>query len=225
MSSKRTFPNEPAGYRHAREELLQAEIDLRAQIERVAQMRRGLKPGGQTPQDYRFDELAADGSTRQVALSELFAPGKDSLLIYSYMFGPQNEQPCPACTSLIDGFNGIAPHVVQRTNFVIVAKSPIERIEKIARSRGWKNLRLLSSAHNSYNTDYLSEDEQGNQMPMLNVFVRGDDGIRHFWGSEMLYAKLDGHPRHVDLHWPLWSLLDLTPEGRGTDWFPQLSYD
>ncbi len=159
-------------------------------------------------------------------LSELFASGKDSLLLYSYMFGPVMRQPCPFCTSILDGLNGTAPHALQRVNLAVVARSPLERIRAVARERGWRNLRLLSSAGNRYNTDYHAETPTGDQLPALNVFVRRPDGIYHFYNTELLYAPSapgqDG--RHVDLIWPLWNLFDLTPEGRGTTWGPSLAY-
>lgn len=108
----------------------------------------------------------------------------------------------------------------------MVAKSPIERIREFARSRGWKNLRLLSSTINSYNADYRGENEKGNQLPSLNVFVRRDGKIFHTYNTELLFAPTepgqDG--RHVDMIWPVWNMFDFTPEGRGTDWYPKLSY-
>jgi predicted dithiol-disulfide oxidoreductase (DUF899 family) len=130
------------------------------------------------------------------------------------------------CTSILDGIEGEAPHVMQRVNLVIVAKSPIARILQFTRPRGWRNLRLLSSANNTYNRDYHAEDEKGNQLPALNVFVRRDGAIRHFYNTELLYAPAepgqDG--RHVDMIWPLWNLFDFAPEGRGTKWSPKLTY-
>jgi predicted dithiol-disulfide oxidoreductase (DUF899 family) len=109
---------------------------------------------------------------------------------------------------------------------VVIAKSPIARIRAHARTRGWRRLRLLSSAGNSYNRDYRGETAEGAQMPALNVFVRRDGRVRQFWHAEMLYAATEPgqHPRHVDMIWPLWNLLDLTPDGRGTDWYPRLAY-
>ncbi|HEY6140493.1 MAG TPA: DUF899 family protein [Thermoanaerobaculia bacterium] len=215
------FPGESDGYRSARNELLEAEKDLRRNVERVAAMRRTLPLGGAPREDYVFD--GADGPVR---LSELFEGGKDSLIVYSYMFGPQMAQPCVSCTSILDALDGEAPHVVQRVNFAVVAKSPIERILGFTKPRGWRNLRLLSSAGNTYNRDYGAENEKGAQMPMANVFVRRDGKVHHFYGTELLFeppeAGQDG--RHVDMFWPLWNLFDLTPEGRGTDWYPRLSY-
>ncbi len=218
------FPNESDEYRAARNELLAAEMELRAQSPRLAEQRRNLPPGGLVKEGYEFDEMTGVGETRKVKLSGLFGPGKDSLIIYSYMFGPKMTSPCTSCTSIIDGLSGSAPHVNNRVNLVVVGKSPIERLNEVRVQRGWKNIRLLSSHGNTYNTDYHAENEKGDQSPALNVFVRSADGIRHFYSTELLYAKLGGHPRHVDLIWPVWNLFDLTPEGRGTDWFPKLEY-
>ena len=224
------FPGESAEYRAARDRLLQAETELRRALERVAALRRGLPPGGAVPEDYRFEEGVADlgesQTVRQVRMSELFRPGTTSLVIYSFMYGPKMEVPCPMCTSILDGLNGAAPHIAQRTNPAVVAKSPIQRVRAFARGRGWRNLRLLSSAQNTYNRDYHAEDAKGAQWPALNVFVRHDGAIRHFCATELLFAPCDPgqEPRHVDLVWPLWNVLDFIPEGRGKDWHPKLSY-
>ena len=213
------FPNESRAYRHAREELLEAEIRLRRHTEQVAALRRALPPGG-VAQDYVFD--AEEG---RLGLSELFKRG-ESLVAYSFMYGPDMERPCPMCTSILDGLEGNAQHIAQRTNLVVIAKSPIERILAFARSRGWSRLRLLSSQGNNYNRDYHAETADGAQMPMLNVFRRDGGTIRHFYGTELLYAKDEAgqNARHVDLIWPLWNVLDFTPEGRGSDWYPKLDY-
>jgi predicted dithiol-disulfide oxidoreductase (DUF899 family) len=225
-----SFPQENAEYRKARNDLLAAEIELRRRIEAVAAARRKLPLGGQVAQDYIFEEgpsdLSKQGAPRQTRFSELFEPGKDSLLVYSFMYGPAMTTPCTSCTSILDGLDGTAPHVRDRVNFVVVAKSPIERIRTFARERGWRNLRLLSSAGNPYNVDYHGEDKKGSQLPSLNVFVRRDGKIHHFYHTELLFAPRDPGQdgRHVDLSWPLWNLFDYTPEGRGEKWYPKLSY-
>jgi predicted dithiol-disulfide oxidoreductase (DUF899 family) len=142
------------------------------------------------------------------------------------MYGPKAAHPCPMCTSMLDALNGNAQHIAQRTNLVVIAKSPIARILDFARSRGWSNLRLLSSDGNGYNRDYHGESPDGAQWPMLNVFARRKGLVRHFWGSELLAAKSEPgqNGRHVDMLWPLWNALDVTPEGRGKDWYPKLDY-
>ena len=216
------FPNETSEYRLARDELLKAEVDLRAQIERVAAMRRELPLGGLVEEDYAFEEIDDDGQVKTVRFSELFEDSKTTLFVYSFMYGPKMDNPCPMCSSIIDGLNGNARHITERVNLAVVARSPIDRIMAFAKERGWNNLRLLSCANNSYGLDYFGEDAKGNQMPMANVFVKKDGSIHHFWGTDMLYAGLEGQPRHVDLLWPLWNLLDTTPEGRGDDWYPPL---
>lgn len=220
------FPNESDEYRQAREELLREEAELRSYVERVASLRRKLPLGGGLKEDYLFDE-SIDGQVRRVRLSELFAPGKDTLIVYSFMYGRETVPACPLCTSIIDGFNGQAHHVSQTANFVVVARAPIDQLMEHARSRGWNRLRLLSSSDCGFNTDYLAEDEEGHQMPMAHVFVKRGGAIHHFWSSELLYADAgDGlDARHVDMLWPLWNILDLTPDGRGDDWYPKLSYE
>ena len=224
------FPNETAAYRDAREALLTAEMDLRRKAEEVAALRRGMPAGGVVPEDYEFDEIVVGPSgaerVQPVRLSDLFAPGQQTLLVYSYMYGPEMPTPCNMCTSILDGLDGEAPHVRDRMSFAVVAKSPIERVRHIARDRGWRNLRLVSSSRNTYNHDYHGETVDGAQMPMLNVFVMRDGGIYHSYGTELLYAPRDPGQdfRHVDMIWPLWNLFDFTPEGRGMSWYPKLSY-
>ncbi len=219
----RRWPGEDEAYREARNALLQAELDLERHLLSVAKLRQTLPPGGALKQDYIFEQLDA-GATTQVRLSDLFAEGKDTLILYSFMFPPAAESPCPACTSLIDGFSGIAQHLQDRVNLAIVGKASIQRLAALAASRGWDRLRLLSSSSNSYNQDYGAENEAGEQIPAFNVFTRQDGEIRHFYNAEQLYVDQPGHPHHVDRLWPIWNLLDLTPEGRGEDWFPKLSY-
>lgn len=219
----RHFPGEDANYRQARNELLEAELALEEQLRKVADMRHALPAGGPVAEDYVFDTLE-DGQDGTIRISDLFTPGKSNLFLYSFMFGPNDEQPCPACTSIVDGFNGIATHLDSFINLAIVAKAPIHRFADFAESRGWDGVRLLSSAGNSYNSDYFAETPAGNQMPAANIFTRRDGQTRHFYSTELLYVDQPGrHPRHVDRLWPVWNLLDMTPEGRDV-WDPKLSY-
>lgn len=225
------FPGESEQYRKARDELLIAETNLRKQIEKVAKQRRNLPLGGKLKEDYQFEEGAADlsdqNTVKQIRFSELFQKDKHSLIIYSFMYGPDWEKPCPMCTSILDSLNGTAPHLLERVNFVVVAKAPLDKIRDLAQARSWNNLRLLSSANNTYNTDYFAENSDDDQIPALNVFRKIDDNIHHTWNAELLYAPTEANQnnRHVDLIWPLWNLFDLTYEGRGADWYPKLSYD
>lgn len=217
------FPGESAAYRTARDELLAEEISLRRQVEKVAALRRGLPLGGEIGEDYVFGE-AEEG--QKTALSALFEDGKDSLIVYSFMYAPGAETACPACTSLLDGLNGIAPHVHDRTNFAVVAKAPVDQLRAWGLGRGWSNLRLLSSHANNYNTDYGAETPDGDQIPAINVFHRRAGAIHHSYNAELLYGPSeDGqNMRHADFIWPLWNLFDMTQEGRGADWFPKVDY-
>jgi predicted dithiol-disulfide oxidoreductase (DUF899 family) len=222
----RRFPGETDEYRQARDEVLATEIELRRATEAVAASRRRLPLGGPVPEDYVFEE---GQDSRPVRLSELFASGQDTLVLYSFMYGPDMAEACPMCTSMLDSLDGAAPHVRQRVGFAVVARSPMPRVLAHAEQRGWRNLRLVSSAHNSYNRDYFGETETGTQIPMLNVFVERDGAIRHFWASELFFAPADTGQdlRHVDAIWPLWHVLDLTPGGRDGPAdveFPSLRY-
>jgi len=238
------FPGESDEYRLERNRLLEAEIELRRAIERVAAQRRALPPGGLAPDDYRFEDAVDSG--REVSFSELFAPGKDTLVIYSFMFprwsgdtrpGPAEgetarlplpETPCPSCTSILDSLDGAARHLAQRLNLAVVAKSEPERIRTFAQERGWRRLRLLSSRNNTYNRDYHAESPEGDQRPIMNVFVRDGDEFRHAWATELMFAPREEgeEPRHVDSIWPIWNVLDMTPGGRGSGQnFPGLRYD
>ena len=218
------FPNESDAYRASRNELLEAELELRKQIEHLAEMRRKLPAGGELKEDYVFEEIV-DGGVKQTRLSDLFEPGKDTLVIYSFMFSADMEVPCPMCTSILDGLDSQAPHISQRVNLIVLGKSPAPRLHDWAMTRGWRHLRLLSSGKTPYNADYHAEGDKGDQLPACNVFRKTAGGIEHFYSTEMLYVPGLGEPRHMDQMWPLWNTLDITPEGRGTDWHPSLSYE
>jgi predicted dithiol-disulfide oxidoreductase (DUF899 family) len=238
-----TFPAESAEYRAARDRLLELEIDLRRTMEAVAEARRRLPPGGVVSEDYAFQGSGPDGAPTDVRMSELFDSDKDSLVIYNFMFPrtyggdrpgpatgetaqlPLEEGPCPSCVALLDQLDGAVIHASRWINFAVVAKAPLPRLLTWSRERGWRNLRLLSSAANTFNRDYHGETADGSQIPMLNVFHRDGQTIRHFWGAELTYAPMDPGQDHrsVGTLEPLWNLFDLTPEGR-PDWDEQLDY-
>jgi predicted dithiol-disulfide oxidoreductase (DUF899 family) len=234
------FPRESSVYRAARNALLEEEMSLRRQIERVSGLRRALPPGGELREDYLFEGLGVDGRPTQRRLSKLFDTGKNTLALYSFMYGLDRDRPCPGCTHWLDSMDGVARHASQRLNLYIVAKSPLARLLAFARERGWNHLTFLSTAGNAYDRDYFGDSEglspamrrqqdfkDGKEwdMPMLNVFRRDGDLVRHFWGSELLYVRAEPGQeyRHNDLLDPLWNLLDTTPEGRG-QFHPQLAY-
>ena len=228
-------PGESAEYRAARNKLLTEEMVLRRQTESVAALRRALPAGGIVAQDYVFD--SDDGPLN---MSDLFKPGIDTLAIYSFMYGPERELPCTGCTHFLDGLEGMVPHMIQRINLAVVAKSPLPRLMALAQARGWRTMPLLSTHGNSYDHDYFGDSSSlpeavrkqqefkaGEEwdMPMLNVFHRRGKVISHFWGSEILYMPPEPGQeyRHNDALDSLWNMLDLTPAGRG-DFQPQLAY-
>jgi predicted dithiol-disulfide oxidoreductase (DUF899 family) len=213
------FPNESAEYRAARTALLAEEIALRRQIERVAEQRRALPPGGAVPQDYRFE-----GEAGPVRLSDLFGP-HDTLVTYSWMFGPQRERPCPMCTTLLDAWDGEARAIGERVALAVIARSPIDRLIAYRRARGWRALRLYSDVSGDFSRAYHGEADDGSDIPAFNVFSR-DGTIRLFWAGEMDDATADPgqDPRGAPDLMPLWTILDSTPEGRDPDWYPKLDY-
>ena len=212
------FPNESDGYRRARDALLAQEIELRRRIERVAELRRALPPGGPVTKDYRFD-----GEAGPVTFAGLFGP-HETLVVYSYMFGPQRQRPCPMCTSLLSAWDGEAQDIGQRVALAVVARSPIERLVAFKRERGWRHLALYADVSGDYTRDYVSAEDA--DVPAYNVFSRRDGTIRHFWSSEMGGSTVDPgqDPRGAPDLMPIWTILDTTPEGRGTDWYPKLEY-
>lgn len=216
----RRFPNDSDDYRKARLALLAEEIELRRHIERVAAQRRALPPGGEAAEDYRFQ--SPDGPVR---LSELFGD-KDTLVTYNFMYGVRRERPCPMCTSMLSALDGEMPDILQRVAFAVFATSPVERMTAFAEERGWRHLKLYSSAGNGFNHAYAGEEPEGDDNAAFNVFTRNDGKIRHFWGDEMGMETADPgqDPRGAPDPMPLWTILDLTPEGRGSDWYPKLDY-
>jgi predicted dithiol-disulfide oxidoreductase (DUF899 family) len=214
------FPNESEEYRQAREALLAEEIELRRHIERVAEQRRALPPGGKVPKDYRFA-----GERGPVSFAGLFGD-QQTLVVYSYMFGPHRERPCPMCTSLLSAWDGEAHDVEQRVALAVVARSPIERLVTFKNERGWRNLKLYSDTTGEFSRDYHALSPEGGDDAAFNVFTRRDGTIRHFWSGEMGAGTSDPgqDPRGAPDLMPIWTILDSTPEGRGTDWYPKLEY-
>jgi len=205
--SKLRYPNETKKYRAARDALLKEERELVKKVKAVAAKRRKLPLGGELKEDYVF-QWANDGKVgKRVKFSELFED-KISLLLYSFMFGPGWDNPCPSCTSLVDGFDRSAYQVTRNAAFVAIAKAPAERINDWAKKRGWAQIALVSGFESPYQADYLCQGEDDDmQWPVMHVFTKRKGKIFHFWGTE-----LSGN--HVDTVWPYWNLMDFTPEGR-----------
>jgi predicted dithiol-disulfide oxidoreductase (DUF899 family) len=219
-ANPRRYPGESADYRRARTALLAQEIELRRQIERVAAQRRALPPGALVPENYLFD-----GEQGPVTLTEMFGD-KDTLVTYNFMYGPQRKRPCPMCTSMLSALDGEMADMLQRIALAVIARSPMDRLLAFKQERHWRHLRLYSSGGNHFNRDYAAELPDGGDNPGFNVFVREGAGVRHFYGDEMGAETADPgeDPRGAPDLMPLWNILDLTPGGRGTDWYPSLDY-
>jgi predicted dithiol-disulfide oxidoreductase (DUF899 family) len=221
------LPNESQEYLSKREELRYAEIELMRQRERVAELRRALPPGATLP-DYEFLEGPTslddgDAPVRTVRLSELFTAPDRALVIYQFMYGKEQKNPCPMCTAWIDCFNGIAHHLAQNVDLAIVAAADIPTLRAHARKRGWDRLRLLSAGESTFKYDLGSEDREGRQDSTVSVFTRDTDGtLRHFYSVHPRLGE-DIQERGIDELIPIWNVLDLTPQGRG-EFYASLDY-
>jgi len=205
--SEPVYPNESREYRKAREALLKDEQELVDKVKAVAAKRRKLPPGGELKADYTF-QWANDGKVGQrVKFSELFGD-KDTLMLYSFMYGPHWDNPCPSCTSLMDGFDRSAYQVTRNAAFAGIAKAPAEKINAWAKKRGWSQIALLSGFESPFQADYkCQEGSDDMQLPVMHVFTKKGGKIHHFWATELPSC-------HVDTVWPYWNLMDFTPEGR-----------
>jgi predicted dithiol-disulfide oxidoreductase (DUF899 family) len=222
-TNKAHYPNESAEYRAARNQLIAEEIELRRHLERVASLRRALPTGGKIPQDFLLVS-----ETGPVHFSDLFRDNlfgeKDTLMVYSMMYGPQRKAPCPMCTSFLSAWNGIAFNLRQRVAIAVTARSPIDRLIEYKAERGFTNLPFISDSSGDYTRTYVNPEDA--DVPGFSVFTRRDGAVRHFYSGEMSGAMADPgqDPRGAPDLDPLWLMLDLTPQGRGTDWYPKLSY-
>jgi predicted dithiol-disulfide oxidoreductase (DUF899 family) len=205
--SELRYPNESKEYRAARDALLEEEKALIAKVKAVAAKRRTLPPGGKLKEDYTF-QWAGNGKVgKPVKLSELFG-GKDTLLLYSWMYGPSWDKPCPSCTSLMDGFDRAWYSVAQDAAFAAIAKAPPQKIDAWVRERGWSQIPLVSGYESPFQKDYKCQGKNDDmQEPVMLCFQKRDGGIFLFWATETM-------SNHVDTVWPYWNLLDFTPAGR-----------
>lgn len=215
------FPGESEAYRVAREALLAEEIEVRRHIERLSAQMRALPPGPVIEKDYRF----IDGNGVDGGLIDLFG-GYDTLVTYFWMYGPQRERPCPMCTNMIGALNGNGADIRQRVALKILGRSSVERQYAFAAERGWRDVDFVQTVGDDYALDLGLLQPDGSEYPALTVYRRDGDRVRLFWAGEMTGAMADPgqDPRGAVEIASLWNVLDLTPEGRGTDWYPKLRY-
>ena len=216
---RKPYPNESDEYQRARTALLAEEIELRRHIERVAALRRALPPGGQA-RDYQF----RDEEDRVVGLADLFG-AHDTLVTYTWMFGPQRKRPCPMCTAFLGSLDTPARDITQRVALAVVGRSPVARQLAFARERGWRHLKFLQAVGDDFPRDCRALAPNGDEWPALDVWTKRDGVVRHFWAGELGGTEDPGQDaRGAPDPTPLWNILDLTPGGRGTDWYPKLDY-
>jgi predicted dithiol-disulfide oxidoreductase (DUF899 family) len=219
--AKTPFPGVSEEYRKAREALLAEEIEVRRHLTRVTEQRRALPPGPLIEKNYRFK----DENAFEVGLLDLFGD-KDTLVTYFWMYGPQRERPCPMCTNWLGAVNGNAADIKQRVALKILGRSSVDRQFQFAQERGWRNLNFVQTVGDEYANDLGLINKDGTENPALVVYRRDGDKVRLFWASEMRREMADPgqDPRDAPDIASLWTVLDLTPAGRGTDWYPKLNY-
>jgi len=225
MSDIFRFPNESDEYRNQRNRLLDAEVRLRDEIESVAELRRQLPLGGRLKEDYRFARIDAADELEAIPFEALFG-AHDTLLLYSMMFGAKWDAPCPSCTSIVDSLNSNSLGVQETAAIAVVADASAEQLRDWSERRSWF-MPVVSGQHNDYLLDYAGfETTDPGVVSVMNVFKKTPDGIYHCWASELLSRPMaSGHPRHMDMVWPMWNLLDMTPQGRGEAIIPKQDFE
>ena len=220
------YPNESDGYREARNELLEMEKALRAQVDAIAAKRRELPQGGALSKNYQFEQADNQGNISKVDFGALFC-NHSTLILYSMMFGREWDAPCPSCTSIVDALDASYIPTSDQAAMAVVGAASSTQMKNLAGSRNWR-IPVFSDADSGYLLDYFpyQETEDASLVSMMNVFTCNEEGIFHFWGSELVaYPKENGHPNHVDIIWPFWHLLDMTPAGRGDTSIPRQNYE
>lgn len=218
----RAFALEDRDYASARRALLAAEIEARRVLTRLAEQRKALPPGPEISADWRF--RSEEGKERR--LIDLF-DDKDTLITYFWMYGPERDRPCPMCTDTLSGLNGVARNIDQRAALKILGRSPISRQLQFARERAWVDLTFVETNGDDYARDLGLLLDDGSEAPAFTVYHRDADTVRLFYNSEMPMKAADPgqDPRGATDLSPLWNVLDHTPEGRGSDWYPKLDYN
>jgi predicted dithiol-disulfide oxidoreductase (DUF899 family) len=218
-AASKPYPNDSTEYRKARTALLAEEVELRRHIERVAEQRRALPLGGEA-----LDVKLRDENDRTLGLADLFG-AHDTLVTYLWMFGPQRARPCPMCTNFIGSFDIPMRDITQRVAFAILGRSPVSRQLAFARERGWRNLKFYQVQDDDWVRQYRALGPDGDEWPAMDVWVKRDGRVYHSWAAELGGTQDPGQdPREAPDPTPLWNILDLTPGGRGTDWYPKLEY-
>lgn len=218
---KTPFPAASPAYEDARRALLAEEIAFRRHMTRLVAQRRALPPGPVIRKDYRF--LDAQGA--ETGLRGLFGD-KTTLVTYFWMYGPQRARPCPMCTNWLGAVNGNGADIRQQVALKILGRSPVARQRAFAQERGWHSLEFVQTVGDDYAHDLGVLQPDGSEYPALVVYRRDGDTVRLFWASQMTKDMADPgqDPRDAPDVAALWSILDLTPDGRPAGWYPKLEY-
>ena len=213
----------------ARDELIQREKEHTRMADELARQRREL-PWIAIEKEYRFD---ADEGTR--TLAELF-DGRSQLLVYHFMFGPGYEAGCPTCSSMVDGLDGLLPHLHARdVTLLLVSRAPLEKLQAYKQRMGW-SVPWVSSANTDFSFDIgASVPEQQvresmppeDQLPPIanhNAAASGTDLVQYIaevpatatftLQDGAVYQTYGTNWRGVEFLMPYYPILDRVPKGR-----------
>lgn len=201
----------------ARKRLLAEEKDFTRRRDELGRARRAL-PWVRVTEPYVFERARGPAT-----LPELFE-GRGQLVVYHFMFGPDDQAGCKSCSFWADGFAGIVEHLQHRdVTLVAISRAPLARLTAYARRLGW-TFEWVSSAGTEFNRDYgvsfsaqdlaagpvtynyTGQPPHGGELPGISVFARGDDGA--------VYHTYSCYARGLDMMNPAYQYLDLTPKGR-----------
>jgi predicted dithiol-disulfide oxidoreductase (DUF899 family) len=197
-----------AEWREAHEELLAKEKEAtRARDALAAERRR--QPMYRIEKDYVFE-----GPNGKASLVDLFE-GRRQLIVYHFMFGPNQEVGCDGCSLVVDQIGHLAHLHARDTSFALISRAPIAKIEPYRQRMGW-TIPWYSSFDSDFNVDFGLSPEtpqegvyQDGENFGLSVFLRdGDDVYRTYFTNR----------RGVEALGSVWTFLDLTPLGRQEEW-------
>lgn len=183
----------------------------------ISQERREL-PWEKVNKDYVFD-----GPDGEESLSDLFA-GKNQLIIYHFMYGPDWEAGCKSCSYLADHFNPAIIHLKQRgVTMIAVSKAPLQKLEAFKKRMGW-SFKWVSSLNNDFNRDYhvsFTQEELDSGNVYYNYKKKGfpsteAPGASVFYNSENgeIFHTYSVYERGLDMFITAYHYLDIVPEGR-----------
>ena len=169
-SLRKPLPGESAAYARC-VQLLEEEIALQRQIDRVSEMRRSLPDGPLVAKDYRFEDM----NGQEVGLVHLFG-AHDTLITYFWMYGPERKRPCPMCTNLLGPLDANAKDLMERVSLAVLGRSTVERQLACAQERGWHALKFHQIIGDEYALDLGGLDpDSGSEWPVVSSLQKDQE--------------------------------------------------